>query len=134
VSDAGVAGPSATRVRAVLATHNKHKLEEFAAIIAEHLQQVELVEYDGPEPVEDGVTFAENALIKARAAAAHTGLLALADDSGICVDVLAVHPACSRPGGAGDTETTPATSSSSSPSSPTFLIATAEPITPAPSR
>ncbi|WP_236713638.1 non-canonical purine NTP pyrophosphatase [Rathayibacter tanaceti] len=48
--------------------------------------------YDGPEPVEDGVTFAENALIKARAAAAHTGLVALADDSGICVDVLGGAP------------------------------------------
>ncbi|MCA9718695.1 MAG: hypothetical protein KC468_28765, partial [Myxococcales bacterium] len=46
----------------------------------------------GPEPVEDGVTFAENALIKARAAAAHTGLAALADDSGICVDVLGGSP------------------------------------------
>jgi XTP/dITP diphosphohydrolase len=80
------------RVRAVLATHNKHKLEEFAEIIAGHLPEVELVEYDGPEPVEDGVTFAENALIKARAAAAHTGLIALADDSGIGVDVLGGSP------------------------------------------
>jgi XTP/dITP diphosphohydrolase len=48
--------------------------------------------YDGPEPVEDGVTFAENALIKARAAAAHTGRIALADDSGVCVDVLGGAP------------------------------------------
>jgi XTP/dITP diphosphohydrolase len=92
VSDADGAHPSGTRVRAVLATHNKHKLEEFAAIIAQQLPQVELVDYDGPEPVEDGITFAENALIKARAAAAHTGLLALADDSGICVDVLGGAP------------------------------------------
>ena len=52
----------------------------------------ELVGYDGPEPVEDGVTFAANALIKARAAAAHTGLPALADDSGLCVDVLGGSP------------------------------------------
>lgn len=51
-----------------------------------------MVGYDGPEPVEDGVTFAENALLKARAAAAHTGLPALADDSGICVDVLGGSP------------------------------------------
>jgi len=80
------------RVQVVLATHNKHKLEEFAAIIAERMPQVDLVEYNGPEPVEDGVTFAENALIKARAAAAHTGLIALADDSGICVDVLGGAP------------------------------------------
>ncbi|MCJ1700998.1 non-canonical purine NTP pyrophosphatase [Rathayibacter festucae] len=48
--------------------------------------------YDGPEPVEDGVSFTENALIKARAAAAHTGLVALADDSGLCVDVLGGSP------------------------------------------
>ena len=52
----------------------------------------QVIAYDGPEPVEDGVTFAENALIKARAAAAHTGLPALADDSGICVDVLGGAP------------------------------------------
>jgi XTP/dITP diphosphohydrolase len=80
------------RVRVVLATHNKHKLEEFAAIIAGTLPEVELVEYGGPEPVEDGVTFAENALIKARAASRHTGLVALADDSGIGVDVLGGAP------------------------------------------
>ncbi|GAB3802653.1 RdgB/HAM1 family non-canonical purine NTP pyrophosphatase [Humibacter antri] len=80
------------RVRVVLATHNRHKLEEFAAIIGQSMPQVDLVEYDGPEPVEDGVTFAENALIKARVAAEHTGLIALADDSGICVDVLGGAP------------------------------------------
>ena len=51
-----------------------------------------MIAYHGPEPVEDGVTFAENALIKARTAAEHTGLPALADDSGICVDVLGGSP------------------------------------------
>lgn len=76
----------------VLATHNPHKVEEFAAIVAATRPDLEVVGYDGPEPVEDGVTFAENALIKARAAAAHTGLPALADDSGICVDVLGGAP------------------------------------------
>lgn len=76
----------------VLATHNPHKVEEFAAIVAATRPDIEVVGYDGPEPVEDGVTFAENALIKARAAAAHTGLPALADDSGICVDVLGGSP------------------------------------------
>ena len=45
-----------------------------------------------PEPVEDGVTFAENALIKARALAAFTGLPAVADDSGLSVDVLGGAP------------------------------------------
>ena len=78
--------------RIVLATHNPHKVEEFQAIVAAARPDLEVVGYDGPEPVEDGVTFAENALIKARAASAHTGLPALADDSGICVDVLGGAP------------------------------------------
>ncbi|MFT3799480.1 MAG: RdgB/HAM1 family non-canonical purine NTP pyrophosphatase [Microbacterium sp.] len=78
--------------RIVLATHNPHKVAEFAAIVAATRPDLEVVGYDGPEPVEDGVTFAANALIKARAAAAHTGLPALADDSGICVDVLGGSP------------------------------------------
>lgn len=76
----------------VLATHNPHKVEEFGSIVAATRPDIEVVGYDGPEPIEDGVTFAENALIKARAAAAHTGLPALADDSGICVDVLGGSP------------------------------------------
>ena len=78
--------------RIVLATHNPHKVEEFQAIVAATRPDLEVVGYDGPEPVEDGTSFAENALIKARAAAAHTGLPALADDSGICVDVLGGSP------------------------------------------
>jgi XTP/dITP diphosphohydrolase len=76
----------------VLATHNAHKVEEFAAIVAATRPDLAVIGYDGPEPVEDGLTFAENALIKARAAATHTGLPALADDSGICVDVLGGSP------------------------------------------
>ena len=52
------------------------------------LEGIELIGYDGPEPVEDGETFEQNALIKARAAAAFTGLPAIADDSGISVDGL----------------------------------------------
>jgi len=78
--------------RVVLATHNPHKVDEFQAIVARVRPDLEVVGYDGPEPVEDGVTFAANALIKARAAAAHTGLAALADDSGIAVDVLGGAP------------------------------------------
>lgn len=80
------------RMRIVLATHNPHKVEEFGAIVAATRPDLEVVGYDGPEPVEDGVTFAQNALIKARAAAAHTGLVSLADDSGIAVDVLGGAP------------------------------------------
>ncbi len=79
-------------MRVVLATHNAHKVEEFQHILEATAPELSVVAYDGPEPVEDGVTFAENALIKARVAAAHTGLPALADDSGICVDVLGGAP------------------------------------------
>ena len=79
-------------MKVVLATHNPHKVAEFQQIVARVRPDLEVTGYDGPEPVEDGVTFAENALIKARAAAAHTGLPALADDSGICVDVLGGSP------------------------------------------
>ena len=79
-------------MKVVLATHNPHKVAEFQQIVAATRPDLEVVGYDGPEPVEDGVTFAQNALIKARAAAAHTGLPALADDSGICVDVLGGSP------------------------------------------
>ncbi|WP_040165031.1 RdgB/HAM1 family non-canonical purine NTP pyrophosphatase [Microbacterium gorillae] len=78
--------------RVVLATHNPHKVAEFQAIVATVRPDLTVIGYDGPEPVEDGVTFAQNALIKARAATAHTGLPALADDSGLCVDVLGGSP------------------------------------------
>ena len=79
-------------VTVVLATHNAHKVEELRRILGARLDGIELVGYDGPEPVEDGATFAENALIKARAAARHTGMPAIADDSGISVDALSGAP------------------------------------------
>ena len=79
---------SVAGVRLVLATHNAHKVEELKRILGDKLDGIELIGYDGPEPVEDGDTFEANALIKARAAAAHTGLPAIADDSGISVDAL----------------------------------------------
>lgn len=79
-------------VRVVLATHNAHKAREFQQLLGAAVPGLEIVTYDGPEPVEDGTGFAENALIKARAAARHTGLPALADDSGICVDVMGGAP------------------------------------------
>ena len=54
-----------------------------------HIELLSLQEWaDAPTPIEDGETFADNALIKARAIAAHTGFPAIADDSGICVDEL----------------------------------------------
>lgn len=88
------------QVTLVLATHNAHKVEELRRILGPLLGPsaasgepgIELVGYDGPEPVEDGETFEANALIKARAAFAHTGLPTLADDSGICVAALGGAP------------------------------------------
>ncbi|GEK78869.1 non-canonical purine NTP pyrophosphatase [Agrococcus baldri] len=79
-------------LQVVVATHNPHKVEELARILGPLLPGVELLPYDGPEPVEDGETFEANALIKARAAHAHSGLPALADDSGIEVDALGGEP------------------------------------------
>ena len=72
----------------VLATHNAHKVEELRRILGDRLGSHELVAYDGPDAIEDADTFEGNALIKAREAFAHTGLPALADDSGIAVDAL----------------------------------------------
>jgi len=76
----------------VLATHNAHKVDELRRILGDRLGHHQLVGYDGPEPVEDGDSFEANALIKARAAAVFTGLPAIADDSGICVDALGGAP------------------------------------------
>jgi XTP/dITP diphosphohydrolase len=78
--------------RVVLATHNAHKVGELQAILGQLVPGIEVLGYEGPEPVEDGETFEANALIKARAAAAFTGLPAIADDSGICVDALDGEP------------------------------------------
>jgi XTP/dITP diphosphohydrolase len=79
-------------MKLVLASHNQGKLQELAAILEPAVAGLELVSYDGPEPVEDGVTYLENALIKARAAHAHTGLPAIADDSGLAVEILGGSP------------------------------------------
>jgi len=79
----------------VLATHNPGKVRELRKILAEVLQPEQVVsagEFDIPDVQETGVTFAENALLKARFVAHHTGLVALADDSGLSVDVLGGAP------------------------------------------
>ncbi|RZS89963.1 XTP/dITP diphosphohydrolase [Motilibacter rhizosphaerae] len=82
--------------RVLLSTRNAHKVEEvrriLAATEATGVEVVGLDGYDVPEVVEDGLTFTENALLKARAAVQATGLPAIADDSGICVDVLGGMP------------------------------------------
>lgn len=76
----------------VLATHNAHKVAEFQALFDAAGAAYTVLGYDGPSPAETGTSFAENALIKARAAAEHTGKIAFADDSGLCVDVMGGAP------------------------------------------
>jgi len=75
-----------------LASRNAKKLAEMERILREHLPSVEVLGLDDvapyDEPVEDQPTFEGNALLKARAGLAHTGLPSLADDSGLCVDAL----------------------------------------------
>jgi XTP/dITP diphosphohydrolase len=78
--------------RFVLATHNPGKVEELRRLLGERLGPHELIGYDGPAPEEDGDTFEANALIKARAAFALTGLPSIADDSGISVAALGGAP------------------------------------------
>jgi XTP/dITP diphosphohydrolase len=79
-------------VKFVLATHNAGKVAELRAILQPAVPDLDLIGYTGPEPIENGTTFAENALIKARAAYEHTGMPSIADDSGVCVDILGGSP------------------------------------------
>lgn len=84
--------------RVVLATRNAHKVVEVQRILAEAAVDLEVIGLDQlpraeasapvPDVAETGATFAENALLKAHAIAAYTGLPAIADDSGLCVDAL----------------------------------------------
>jgi XTP/dITP diphosphohydrolase len=77
----------------VVATHNKGKLREFADLLAPHGLTAKLAGDLGlPEPEETGVTFEENAAIKAAAAAVASGMPSLADDSGVVVDALGGAP------------------------------------------
>ena len=91
-------GRAAVAPRLVLATHNAHKVAELRAILGPVVPGLDPAAVVGAAdtgvapPHEDGITFAENALIKARALAAATGLPSLADDSGLCVDVLGGAP------------------------------------------
>jgi len=79
-------------LKLVLATHNAHKVKEVAAILEPLVSGLELLGYDGPEPIEDGSSFLENSLIKARAAFAHTGVTSIADDSGLAVEIMGGSP------------------------------------------
>ena len=75
--------------RVVLATGNAGKVREINQMLAGlALEAVAQTEYGVPEIEETGLTFVENAILKARNAASHTGLAAIADDSGIEVDAL----------------------------------------------
>ena len=81
----------------VVATGNAHKVVEIEAILSRVMPGVRFVALgelgDFPDPVEDGADFYENALIKARAAQQQTGCaMAVADDSGLCVDALGGAP------------------------------------------
>ena len=77
----------------VIATHNAGKLREISALLAPFgMNCISAGSLGLPEPAETGTTFIENALIKARAAAEGSGLPALADDSGLCVDALGGRP------------------------------------------
>ncbi len=79
-------------MRLLVASRSAKKVEELRRIMAEHLASVEVVGLDDvapyDEPVEDQPTFEGNALLKARAGVAASGLPTIADDSGLCVDAL----------------------------------------------
>lgn len=78
----------------VLATRNQGKIKEFAALMADMGVEVKGLDDfpEVPEVEETGTTFEDNALLKARAVAQATGLVAVADDSGIAVDALGGAP------------------------------------------
>ena len=84
--------------RLVFATGNAHKISELEAILAPAWEGFDsaaiarMSDFGAEAPVEDGASFEENALIKARHLAAFTGLAALADDSGLTVDVMGGAP------------------------------------------
>ena len=79
--------------RLVIASHNAGKVREIRALLAPYgIEPVSAAELDLPEPEETGTTFVANAELKAQAAADLSGLPALADDSGLCVDALGGDP------------------------------------------
>src|SRR5690606_24532275 len=79
--------------RLVIATHNAGKLKEIGALLAPYgVECISAGSLGLPEPEETGKTFAENALIKARAAAEASGIVSLADDSGLSVEALGGRP------------------------------------------
>ena len=80
---------SYVRPKVVLASGNAGKVREFNQLLGgQHIEVVPQSHFGVPEAAETGLTFVENAILKARNAALHTGLPAVADDSGIEVDAL----------------------------------------------
>ncbi len=89
----------------VLASHNAGKLKELQALLGDAVQVCSVGEFSDVEPVETGLSFVENAILKARHAARVSGLPALADDSGLAVDALGGAPgiySARYAGGGGD--------------------------------
>ncbi len=87
----------------VIASHNPGKVREIAALLDGHgMKIMSAAELDLPEPEETGTTFVMNAELKARAAADLSGLPALADDSGLCVEALGGEPGIFSARWAGD--------------------------------
>ena len=76
----------------VLASHNAGKLKELQAMLGSHIKVRAVSEFSSVEPEETGLSFIENAILKARHAAQVSGLPALADDSGLAVDALGGAP------------------------------------------
>ncbi|WP_027873273.1 RdgB/HAM1 family non-canonical purine NTP pyrophosphatase [Spongiibacter marinus] len=79
-------------LKIVVATGNAGKLAEFSQLLGERFSLISQRDLQVEEAEENGLSFVENALIKARNAALQTGLPALADDSGLCVDALGGAP------------------------------------------
>ena len=76
----------------VLASHNAGKLKELQAMLGARIRVRSIAEFSSVEPEETGLSFVENAILKARNAARISGLPALADDSGLAVDALGGAP------------------------------------------
>lgn len=85
-------------MKIVLATNNRHKVEELTHLLAGEGREIRTLAESGfsGEIVEDGATFEENSYIKARTVSERLGCIAVADDSGLEVDCLGGAPACIR--------------------------------------
>ena len=81
-------------MKLLIASNNKHKIEEIKAVLGSKFDEIATLSEVAIEcdPQEDGETFLENALIKARAAAKFTNCAVLADDTGLCVNALGGKP------------------------------------------